>query len=277
MKKKSLSHNILLYFALTILSLLFLLPFVWMIRSSLMDMNKIFVLPPIWIPKPFKFKNYLEAMTIVPFGRYFLNTLIILCLSLIGLLVTSVLAAFSFSRIKWRYRDLVFKLLLTSMMLPGAVTLIPTFIGWKTLGFYNTFVPLIVPAFLGGGAFNIFLLRQFFMSIPIELDEAAYVDGANYFKILSNVILPLSRSAIIVVVVFAFMSYWNDFFGPLIYLEDSSKFTLAIGLQQFQGSYNNQWHLLMAASTIVIIPEILVFLFGQKYFIEGIAITGLKG
>lgn len=262
---------------LTILSLLFLLPFVWMLRSSLMDMNKIFVLPPIWIPKPFKFMNYFEAMTIVPFGKYFLNTLTILSLSLIGLLITSVLAAFSFSRIKWKYRDIVFKIILTSMMLPGAVTLIPTFVGWRTLGFYNTFVPLIVPAFLGGGAFNIFLLRQFFMSIPLELDEAAHVDGASYFRILWDIIIPLSRSAIIVVIVFAFMGYWNDFFNPLIYLEDSSKFTLALGLQQFQGSYNNQWHLLMAAATIVIIPEIIVFIFGQKYFIEGISITGLKG
>lgn len=277
MKRRRLWSNIFLYVILTLLSLLFLLPFVWMVRSSFMSLSKIFVMPPIWLPNPVRWKNYMEAFTVVPFGRYFLNTLTILTLSMIGLVVTSTMAAFSFSRIKWRARDTVFKILMTSMMLPGAVTLIPTFIGWRTLGFYNTFVPLIVPAYLGGGMFNIFLLRQFYMTIPLELDEAAYVDGASYLRILLQVVVPLSRSAIIVVVVFAFMAYWNDFFGPLIYLEDSSKFTLALGLQQFQGSYQNQWHLLMAASTIAILPAIVVFLVGQKYFIEGIALTGLKG
>lgn len=266
-----------MYAFLILISAMFLLPFVWMVRSSLMDMSKIFVMPPIWIPNPVRFKNYYEAFTVLPFGKYFLNTTTILLLSMVGTLVTSAMAAYSFSRVRWKGRDMVFKILMTSMMLPGAVTLIPTFIGWKTLGFYNTFVPLIVPAYLGGGMFNIFLLRQFYLTIPLELDEAAYVDGASNFRIFLQIVVPLSRSALIVVAVFAFMFYWNDFFGPLIYLEDSSKYTLALGLQQFQGSYTNQWHLLMAASTVVILPAIIVFLLGQKYFIEGIALTGLKG
>src|SRR5690606_27077582 len=160
-------------------------------------------------------------LTFVPFGTYFLNTIIIVAGCLSGILITSSLAAFAFSRISWPGRNIIFGILLSGMMLPGAVTLIPTFIGWTTLGFYNTFVPLIVPAWFGGGAYNIFLLRQFYLGIPRALDEAAYVDGAGYFRIYWNIILPLSRSALIVVGLFAFLFHWNDFFGPLIYLKDS--------------------------------------------------------
>jgi multiple sugar transport system permease protein len=205
------------------------------------------------------------------------NTVIIVSLTLAGLLLTSSLGAFSFSRIQWKGRNFFFALLLSSMMLPGAVTLIPTFIAWQKLGFYNTYVPLIIPLWFGGGAYNIFLLRQFYMGIPLSLDEAAYVDGAGYFRIYWHVILPLSRSALVVVSLFAFLFYWNDFFGPLIYLKDEKLFTLAIGLQRFQGSYSTEWGLLMAASTVVILPSIIVFLIGQKSLIQGIALTGVKG
>jgi len=277
MKKTKLLHRTLFYAVALALSAVFVLPYAWMVRSALMDQAQIFVLPPEWIPRPFRFENFAEALTLFPFSAYLLNTLTILCISMVGLLATSTLAAFGFSRVSWKGRDWLFGLILTSMMLPGFVTLIPTFIGWRTLGFYDTFVPLIAPAFFGGGAFNIFLLRQFYKTIPLELDEAAYVDGAGYFRIYWQIILPLSRSPIIVVALFAFMYYWNDFFDPLIYLEDEEKFTLSLGLQQFLGMYNAQWHLLMAASTAVITPALALFVIGQKYFVKGIALTGLKG
>lgn len=275
-KKYRFIKNIFIYLILTTLSLIFILPLAWMIRSSFMELHQIFILPPEWIPKPFIIDNYVEAMTILPFGQYFKNTLIVVILSTVGVLLSSSLSAFGFSRITWSGRDKIFGIILTSMMLPGTVTLIPQFIGWKAIGFYDTLVPLIAPAYFGG-AFNVFLLRQFYLTIPKELDEAAYVDGASYFQIYANVILPLSRSSLIVVGLFAFMYYWNDFFGPLIYLEKQKHFTLALGLQQFIGQYHAQWNLMMAAATVVITPVIIVFLMGQKYLIEGIALSGLKG
>lgn len=268
--------NIPVYIILCGLGITFILPLVWMIRSSFMDISQIFVLPPEWIPKPFTLNNYVEAATMAPFGLYALNTIIILVFGTFGTILTATMAAFGFSRLKWKGRDFVFSIILSGMMLPGVVTLIPQFIGWKTLGFYNTFIPLIVPSFLGGGAFNIFLFRQFFMSIPAELDEAAVMDGASYLSIYSRIILPLSKSAIVVVTIFSFMFHWNDFFNPLIYLSDDTKYTLAIGLQQLQGQYVSAWHIIMAASTIVVLPCLVVFMFGQKYILEGIVMTGIK-
>lgn len=265
------------YIGLILISLMFILPFVWMIRSSLMGLSQIFVMPPVWIPNPFKWDNFTRALTVLPFDRFFLNTLIIVVLGVLGTLISSTVAAFGFSRIQWRGRNLVFMILLSSMMLPPAVSLIPTFLGWKSLGFYDTFYPLIVPAFFGGGMFNVFLLRQFYMTIPRDFDEAAVVDGASYFQIYFRIILPLSRSAVIVVGLFTFLAIWNDFFGPLIYLKSTEKFTLALGLQMFQGTYTSQWDLLMAASAAVVLPCVIVFLIGQKYFLEGITLTGLKG
>jgi multiple sugar transport system permease protein len=265
------------YISLLAISALFLIPFVWMIRSALMNLSQIFVMPPIWIPKPFEWTNFSRALTILPFDKFFMNTIIIVVFSVVGTVVSSTIAAFGFSRVQWKGRNLIFGILLTSMMLPGAVTLIPTFLGWQALGFYDTYAPLIVPAFFGGGIFNIFLLRQFYMTIPRDFDEAAVVDGASYFQIYLRVIFPLSRSAVIVVALFTFLGAWNDFFGPLIYLKSTEKYTLALGLQMFQGSYTSQWDLLMAASTAVVLPCVIVFLIGQKYFLEGITLTGLKG
>jgi len=275
--KKINKKNILVYLILGLLSITFVLPFVWMLRSSLMELQQIFIMPPEWIPNPVKFENYIHALTIVPFAVYFKNTIVILVLGMIGTLVTSTLCAYSFARLRWRGRDFWFKVILTSMMLPSAVTLIPQFLGWNALGLVGSFAPLIIPAFFGGGAFNIFLLRQFYMSIPLELDEAAIVDGASFFKIYTSIILPLSRSAIIVIAIFSFMFYWNDFMGPLIYLTNEADYTLALGLQMFQGAYNTRWEELMAASTAVILPCIIIFLVGQKYFLEGITMSGLKG
>lgn len=275
--KTSLAKRTAGYLALLAISVVFLLPFVWMIRSALMSLSQIFVMPPVWIPNPIKWDNFSRALTVLPFSKFFVNTLIIVVLSMIGTVVSSTIAAFGFSRIEWKGRNLIFMILLSGMMLPGAVTLIPTFIGWKVLGFYDTYMPLIVPAFFGGGIFNIFLLRQFYMSIPRDFDEAAVIDGANFFQIYYRLILPLSRSAVIVVSLFTFLNVWNDFFGPLIYLKSAEKYTLALGLQMFQGTYSSQWDLLMAASMTVILPCVAVFLVGQRYFLEGITLTGLKG
>ena len=265
------------YTILIALSFTCLVPFYWMIRSSLMDMSQIFTMPPEWIPSPIRFSNYKEALTMLPFAKYFVNTIFIVVLTVSGTVITSSLCAYSFSRINWKGRNTIFGILLTAMMIPFAVTLIPTFIGWEKLGFVNTYVPLIVPAWFGGGVFNVFLLRQFFMNIPKELDEAARIDGANHFIIYSRIILPLSKPSLIVVGLFSFMASWNDFLGPLVYLNDSAKYTLSLGLMQFQGMYTAQWQYMMAASAVVVIPTIIIFFIGQDYFIEGIAMTGMKG
>jgi len=265
------------YAALIFVSILFIVPFVWLIRSSLMNLSQIFTMPPEWIPNPFQWSNFSKALTILPFDKYFVNTLIIVGGVMLGTVVTSTVSAFGFSRIKWKGRDVIFGVLMSSMMLPAAVSLIPSFLGWQMLGFYDTYFPLIAPAYFGGGMFNIFLLRQFYMAIPRDFDEAAVVDGAGYFGIYFKIILPLSRSAVIVVALFTFLGTWNDFMGPLIYLKSENLFTLALGLQMFQGSYTAQWDLLMAASTAVVLPCVLVFLIGQRYFLEGITLTGLKG
>lgn len=266
----------LIYLILIAGSVLMLIPFAWMVRSSLMDTTSIFLFPPEWIPNPFQWSNYPEALTSVPFAQYFLNTMTIELFVVPGVLISSAIAGFSFARLRWPGRNVVFALLLSSMMLPGAVTLIPTFMFWKYLGAINTYVPLTVPAWFGG-AFNIFLLRQFFLTIPRELDEAAYMDGANPLQVATRIIAPLATPALLVVGIFTFIGVWNDFLGPLIYLNDDSKYTLALGLAQFNGVYHQQWGYLMAASTTVIAPIIFIFFFAQRYFIEGITLTGIKG
>lgn len=276
MSKKRWIENILVYIFLGVGSAFSLLPLIWLVRSSLMDTGQIFEMPPIWIPKPFRFSNFSEALTILPFDQYLINTCIIVFFTMLGVLLTSSISAYSFARLQWRGRDLIFGLLLSSMMLPYAVTLIPTFVGWSALGLTNTFIPLIAPAWFGGGAFNIFLLRQFYLSIPRELDEAAFLDGANHWQIFTSIILPLTKPALIVVGLFSFLASWNDFLGPLVYLSSESKYTLALGLQQFKGMYAAEWHLMMAAATVVLAPAIIVFFIGQKYFVEGITLTGIK-
>lgn len=266
----------LLYLILALISVSFVFPFIWMLRSSFMNIGQMFKMPPEWVPKPFSVSGYQEALTQTPLFQYAVNTLIILISGTFGTILTSAMAAYSFSRINWRGRELAFSVILSSMMLPSFVTLIPQFIMWNSLGMYDTFGPLIIPAFLGGGAFNIFLLRQFFLTIPRDLDEAAMIDGATKVQIFLKVLLPLCKSALVVVGIFSFIFYWNDFFNPLIYLSSSSHFTLSIGLQQMIGQYSTKWNVLMAASTVVLIPCLIVFSVGQKYLLEGIAMTGIK-
>lgn len=276
-KRTTALSRFIVYVLLLIGSVAMLLPLVWLVRSSVMNIGQIFIFPPEWIPKPWQWQNYPDALTAIPFFRYFLNTMIILVPSVFGTVVTSVVSAYSFSRLRWPGRDLIFGILMTTLMLPYAVTLIPTFLLWAKLGLVDTFWPLILPQWFGGGIFFIFLLRQFFRTLPAELDEAAILDGANPLQILWFVVVPLSRPAIITVAIFATLNAWNDFLGPLIYLNSSEKYTLALGLNLFTGLYSSQWHLLMAAATVIVLPVILLFFFAQRYFIEGIALTGSKG
>jgi multiple sugar transport system permease protein len=254
-----------------------LVPFLWLVRSALMSDSQIFVSPPEWIPDPVAWSNFTEALTAQPFARYFLNTMIIEVFVVVGTVLTCSIAAFSFARLRWRGRNVVFGLLLTGVMLPYAVTLIPTFVMWGTLGMLDTFAPLIVPSWFGGGIFNIFLMRQFFLTIPFELDEAAYIDGASPWRVFWTIIMPNSKPVIVVVVIFTFIGVWNDFLGPLLYLSDESSFTLALGLATFQSTYTAQWGYLMAASLVVILPIIVLFFVLQRYFVEGVTLTGVKG
>lgn len=275
--RRAMSKKVLTYVLLIAGAVPTLLPLVWLVRSSLMDSSQIFIAPPEWIPKPFAFDNFSGALTQVPFLRYFGNTLIIEAGTLVGTLLSCSIAAFSFARLRWRFKNVVFGILMSGVMLPYAVTLIPTFLFWQKIGAVDTYIPLILPHFFGTAVFNIFLLRQFFLSIPYELDESAYIDGATPFQVYWTIILPLSKPALAVVGIFTFLSTWNDYLGPLIYLNSSDKYTLAMGLASFQGTYTAQWGYLMAAAAVVLAPIIVLFAFAQKYFVEGITLTGLKG
>lgn len=260
-----------------LIGLMMLLPLAWLVRSGFMDMGQIFIFPPEWIPDPVRWDNFSTALTIVPFFQYFINTMTILVPSVIGTLVSSALAAYGFARIKWPGRDLIFGILLSTLMLPYIITLLPTFLAWSQVGMINTYVPLIVPSWLGVHVFYIFLLRQFFKNLPAELDEAATIDGANPLQVFWHIILPVSRPALLVVAILSGLNVWNDFLDPLVYLNSSDKYTLALGLSQFTGLYTSQWNLLMAASTVIIVPVLIVFFLTQRYFIEGVTMSGLKG
>jgi multiple sugar transport system permease protein len=232
--------------------------------------------PMIFWPKVMLWDNYVQAFKFMEFLQKTINTVTILIGNMIGAAVTSCMAAYAFARVEWKGRQICFFILLTSMMLPGTVVIIPQYLIWAKIKMVDTYVPLILPAYLGGGAFNIFLLRQFFLSIPRELDEAAKIDGAGHVWIFTRIIVPLARSAVMVICLFIFLGCWNDFFGPLIYLNTQSKYTLALGLLQFRGNYSTRWNWLMAASTIVVNPGIIMYIFAQRRLIEGIALTGLK-
>lgn len=276
-RTKKTALRILIYAILIIGAAFSLVPLLWLVRSSLMETAQIFEIPIRWLPDPVCWDNFKKALTVVPFAKYFINSAIIVVGVVAGTVFTSSLTAFAFSRLEWKGRDVIFGILLSGMMLPFVVTLIPTFVMWSKTGLTNTFVPLILPAWFGGGAGNIFMLRQFYSSIPKELDEAAIIDGASPFRIYSQIIVPLSKSALIVIGLFSFMGTWNDFLGPLVYISDPDKYTVAIGLRQFMGMYTSQWNLLMAASLVALIPVLLAYFFGQKYLVEGIALTGIKG
>ena len=276
-RKNEILIKVIVYVLLVISSIIILIPIFWMLSTALKEDSEVYLFPPEWIPKRIYPNNFIRALTFLPFGRYFINTSVITFLSVIGQLISSSLVAFGFARLKARGKDLLFMLVLSTMMIPSQITMIPIFVLFKLLNWVDSFKPLIIPNFFGG-AFFIFLLRQFYMTIPIELDDAAKIDGSSYFGIYTRIILPLTKPALATVAIFTFMWNWNDFMGPLIYLNSREKLTLSLALSRFTGMYGmTAWNLLMAASIVVALPCFILFFFAQKYFIQGIVITGLKG
>lgn len=260
-----------IFIALTVL-----FPFFWMMRSSLMSNLEINQYPPLLFPKIWRFDNYPYTLSVFPFGRYLFNTLLIALPSVTGVLLTATLAAYSFARLNFPLKKFWFALVIGSMLMPGAVLIIPIFIGWSAIGLSNSYIPLIVPAYLGGGALNIFLIRQFLMTIPRELDEAAYMDGAGHWQILFKLLLPLIKPVLITVGLFTFILYWNDVMGPLIYISRNEMNTISQALANFKSGFGTDWKAIMAASTMSIIPSVILYFIGQKHFVEGIVLTGLK-
>ena len=276
--RKSKKSIIISYVILIVMSVVDIAPFLWMVLSSFKSQQELFAYPPTFWPEEWHPENYVNAWNSgsISFGGMFLNTMkIVIPVVIIGVLVSS-LAAYAFARINFKGRDKLFGLFLASMMVPFAVTLIPSFIMFRTLGWYDTFLPLIVPGCFGS-AFAIFLLRQFFMTIPGELEEAARIDGCGRLRIWFQIFMPLSKPILATLTVFTFQGNYNDLMGPLIYLSDSSKFTVQLGLATFRGMFSTRYDLLMAGSVFCLIPILVIYIFAQKYFVSGIVMTGLKG
>jgi multiple sugar transport system permease protein len=280
-----LRQKIAVYAVLTILCIPFLLPLVWMVSTSLKTDKQIYARSGQsvsalslrnLIPNPVRWQNYPDAMKQVPFLTYLRNTLFLCIMTVIGAVFSSAIVAYGFARLRFSGRDALFFVMIATMALPAQVTMIPTFALFRWLGWYGGFLPLIVPAFCGN-AFYIFLMRQFFTTIPEELAEAARIDGASEWRIFWRVMLPLAKPALATCALFQFLGTWNDFFGPLLYLNDPSHYTLAYGLQQFLSSYGGEWAQLMAGACFFAIPVIILFFFAQRTFIQGIATTGTKG
>lgn len=276
LKKMKFFPKLITYLLLILGSIVFLAPIVWMISTSLKGEGDIFTIPPKWIPEVFQWSNYVDAVNSFPFFRYTVNSVIITAASVIGGVISSAFVAYAFAKLRWPGRDIWFIILIATMMLPPQITMVPLFIFYSKLDWINTYLPLILPHFFGS-AFYIFLIRQFYKSVPKELDEAAKIDGASAFYIWSRIYIPLSKPVLATTAIFIFMFTWNDFLGPLIYLMDSDKFTLQLGLRGFQQQYGTRWNVMMAASVLVALPTIVVFFAFQKYFIRGAAVSGVKG
>lgn len=268
--------HFLLHVLMIALGVTFLMPLAWVASTSLKLPGQVFITPIEWLPKSPRWENYLDVFRRLPFEKFIVNSLFVTTMGTIGSVLSSVMVAFGLSRIRWPGREILFTVLLATMMLPGVVTLIPVFIIFKQIRWVGTFYPLWVPAWFGG-AFYVFLMRQYMLTLPTELDEAAKMDGASNFRILWQVIAPLCGPAIASVAIFSFLFHYNDFMGPLIYISDNTMYTLPLGLLWFQGRFGNFWHLVMAASMITILPVIVLFFFAQRYFVQGIQFTGLAG
>ncbi|MEZ4709473.1 MAG: carbohydrate ABC transporter permease [Caldilineaceae bacterium] len=271
-------HDVVVYALLILLSLVFLFPFYWMISSALKPDYLIFLWPPQWIPNPPLWSNFRDAFAnpLLPFPLFFRNTMIIEIGMISGRLISCVLISYGFARLNAPGKDTLFAILLATLMLPSAVTLIPRFILFSRMGWLNTYLPLIVPAWFGE-AYAIFLMRQFFMSIPRELEEAAVLDGAGTLRIILYIIVPLSMPVLAVITILSFRDIWNDFMGPLLYLNELTKYPVSVGLTYFSGQFDVKMNLLMAASVVTMLPVVVVFFFAQRAFVEGISLTGLKG
>jgi multiple sugar transport system permease protein len=275
-------HGI-MHAVLIVVGITFLVPLFWTLSTSLKPRSAVFTYPIQWVPNPIVWSNYVDIFDLIKIAGqpalpiFAENTLIVTVTATLGTVISATLVAYSLSRLQWPGRDVVFSLALATMMLPGVVTLVPSFVIFRTLGWVDTFLPLIVPAWLGGGGFYIFLIRQFFLTLPTELDEAARIDGAGSLRILLQILLPLAKPVIAAVAIFAFLANYDDFLGPLIYLNANEKFTLALGVRWFAGRYGDRWPYVMAVSTLMVIPVIAIFFFAQRQFIRGIHLTGLAG
>lgn len=276
-KRKTRTMNILTIFAVVFFAILALFPIWWIFRTSLMTNAEIYRYPPSLLPGNWLFSNYQQTLEIFKFWKYLWNTMLIIVPSCLAGTFTATLCGYAFARLRFRGKNLIWALCVGSMLLPAMVMLIPLYIGWtRGLGFNDSYWPLILPYFCGGGAFNIFLIRQFILSIPRELDQAATIDGAGYFRILFSIIMPAIRPAMIVVALFIFIGLWNDLLQQMIYINSSDKYTIALGLTNFKGQLKSDWSLTMAATCLSFAPGVIFYLVGQRYFVEGITLTGLK-
>lgn len=277
------ASRILLYLLATFWGAVFMFPFFWTISSSLKQPSEIYMFPPAWLPRVPQWSNYPRVFEIAPFHLWLRNTLYVVTLSTLGVVISSSIVGYSFARFKYRGKDLLFLITLGTMMIPAQVTLIPQYVLFHKLRWVNSFRPLWVPSWFGGGAFNIFLMRQFIMTLPREMDEAALIDGANPFRIFMNVIVPLSKPVLATAAVISFIANWNAFIGPLIYLNQREKFTLALGLDALKttetgdSSGEPTFHFVMAGCVMAIIPPVLLFFVAQRYFVRGIVMSGIKG
>lgn len=258
---------------MTVIGIILIIPLLWMVFTSLKPMEEIVRYPPTFFPEKIVWENYLDTIAAFPFWRYARNTLFITVLVVIGNVLSNSFIAYGFAKLDFPGKKLMFALVLSTMMIPGFVTMIPQYVLFSKIGWVGTYLPLIVPSFFGN-AFNIFLMRQFYLSINNELIEAAEIDGANHLYIWSHLMLPLTKPALTTIAINSFNAAWNDFLGPLLYIQDQEKYTLQIGLQVFQNQATTQWNYLMAGATLVLIPTILLFFFAQRYFIEGMDLTG---
>ena len=273
-KMFNISKSLLKHIVIYALAFITLVPFIWMILTSLKDMSEIFVYPPKWLPDEWQFDNYRKAFEAAPFGRYYFNSIFVAVTVTVGQLITCSMAAFAFARLQFKGRNILFYLFLGTMMIPYNVTMIPSFLVLYWLGWIDTYYALIVPGL--ASAFGTFLLRQFFITIPKELEEAAYIDGATKLQVLRRIIVPLAKPALATLAVFTFMGVFNDFIWALIVLNSEDMQTVQLGLAIFRDRYLTQWDLLMAGSVTAVLPILIVFFFAQKYFIQGITLSGLK-
>jgi len=274
------ARRLAIYALLLIGSAAFALPFLWMVSTALKPPWQVMIFPPQWIPAEMWWPNFTDSWDTLDFGAFYRNTVFITVANIAGTLLSTSLVAFAFARLRFRGRGPLFLLLLSTMMLPSQVTLIPLYVLFSRLGWINTFLPLIVPVWLAGGstgAFNVFLLRQFFLTIPREMDDAAKIDGAGYFDIYARLVMPMSAPALGIIAIFTFTNNWNDFFNPLIYINTTDKYTVALALRFYQTRLDVQMGPLMAQSLVALIPVLALFFFAQKRYVQGIVITGVKG
>jgi multiple sugar transport system permease protein len=265
------------HLVLIVLSAMFALPLVWMVGTSFKTAGQALQLPVVWWPHPFLWSNYPDLFAALPYFRFFLNTFLYAAITIAGVCVSSSLVAYGFSRLRWPGRDAVFYVMLMTLILPFACTLIPLFVMYKRFGWIGGYLPLEVPTFFGSSVFSTFLLRQFFMTIPQALSDAARIDGASEFYIYRRIILPLAKPAMAAVILFQFVYCWNDFLGPLVYISDQNRYPLSLGLDLILGEYTTNWAWVMAGATAATAPIVILFFFTQRTFIQGITLTGTKG